>query len=101
MVTEQYAIHRLRGDRQALIVILQSDAAETQNTRIVAPLLDTTRIPSLGKLNPHVVFASRRMEISVDQLASIPTRLIGEKAGSCAELRYEITRALDMLFQGS
>lgn len=97
---EQFSICQLRDDPNALVVVLQSDLINEQHTQIVAPLIQIGVFPRLVRLNPTISFKGQEYMIVMDQMLSIPTRLIERHVGSALAKRDEISRALDYLFKG-
>lgn len=96
----QYAICQLRGNPDDLVVILQSDLIDEQQTQIVAPLVVAGLFPRLIRLNPVIRLQNTDYMIVVDQMLSIPTRMIERQIGTAAEKQDEISLALDYLLKG-
>lgn len=97
---DQFDICTLRERRETFVVILQSDIIAEQNTRIVAPLLAVGTLPRLERLNPVIEIEGKPFILLVDQLLSIPSKVIDRKIGSAAGQRDAIALALDYLFKG-
>jgi mRNA-degrading endonuclease toxin of MazEF toxin-antitoxin module len=97
---EQFSICHLRGDPNTLVIVLQSDLIDEQQTQIVAPLIPIGVFPRLIRLNPTIRLKEQEYMIVMDQMLSIPTRRIERRIGSALAKRDEISRALDYLFKG-
>jgi toxin CcdB len=80
---------------------VQADLLEDLATRIVVPLVQASVMEKAAKhLNP--VFEINRMSVvmSTAELAGVPVRILGEKAGSLVDSRNEIIAGLDFLLTG-
>ncbi len=83
------------------LLVLQHDHAEIIRSVIVAPIVRRSEAPtSRERLHLSVEIDGGQYVAIIEDLASIPRTQIGRVVGSSAERRYEITRALDMLFTG-
>ena len=84
-----------------LVVILQSDLLDQLSTRVVAPLLPKA---SLGRvmdsLNPVVTIGEELHLIMPQLVATLRVTELGQRVGSLAWMRDEITRAMDALLSG-
>lgn len=94
----QYDLFRM--DDSLLVMDLQSDLLPFQQTRIVAPLRVRGTVAELSKLNPLLEFGETLYIIRLQQLASVNGALLRAPVGNGAQMRDEITRALDLLFHG-
>jgi hypothetical protein len=52
------------------------------------------------RLHPRIKIDGQQYVIFMAQLAAVPRNQIGSVIGNATAERYEITRALDMLFTG-
>ena len=67
----------------------------------VIPLVAITEMNKPAKrLNPQFEIEGKPVVMSTAELAGIPRRALGEKAGTLRERRAEIVAALDLLFTG-
>lgn len=83
------------------LLILQHDHAATTNSVIVAPMVASGVAPkSRERLHLSIDVNDQRYVAVIEDLASVPRRPLGRVVGSAADRRYDITRALDMLFTG-
>lgn len=97
---KQYAICQLRGNPDDLVVVLQSDLIDEQQTQIVAPLVAMGLFPRLIRLNPIISLQNTDYMILIDQMLSIPSRMIERQIGSAIIKRDEISLALDYILKG-
>ncbi|MGP3698542.1 CcdB family protein [Rhodobacter sp. NSM] len=80
---------------------VQSDLLDGLNTRIAVPLLPEAAAPRPARiLNPVFEIAGERHVLATQYLAAVPAGLLRQPVGSLAPHGHEVTRALDMLFQG-
>lgn len=84
-----------------LVVILQSDVAETGPDRIVAPLVPRARIPgTAGRLTPHVQVGGADHVVLVPSLTAVRAADLRGARGDLAAHRDDLIAALDLLFLG-
>lgn len=70
-------------------------------TRVVAPLVMASAMKRPVKvLNPSFTIEGVPVVMSTAELAGVPIRALGERAGSLEDKRTEIIAALDLLFTG-
>lgn len=83
------------------VVVLQHDLLEDVGTRVVAPLLEAGRFaqPMRG-LNPEVRIGDTTFVLIPQFMATLAIGELGERMGSIAHLRDEVTRAVDILLGG-
>jgi len=80
---------------------VQSDLPNNLTTRAVVPLVAASAMGRAVKhLNPEFAIKNHPALMSTTELAGIPVRSLGEKAGSLKEKRDEIIAALDFIFSG-
>ena len=84
-----------------LVVELQSDAFESLDTRIVAPLVEPSKLRALTVINPVFHVRRKQYALIVHQMLSLSQSRLGEKIDSLSAHEYEITRALDHLLSRS
>jgi hypothetical protein len=83
------------------LLILQSDQAATTDSVIVAPLVHSSVSPkSRERLHLTIDVDGHSHVAIIEDLAAVSRRQLGRIVGSASDSRYEITRALDMLFTG-
>ena len=80
---------------------LQTDLLDGLATRVVAPLLpaEGAPLPARG-LNPVFEIEGRPHVLATQFLSAVPASLLRQPAGNLGARADEITRALDMVFQG-
>jgi toxin CcdB len=102
----QFDVHRLRpaeeaaGQSSDIVVILQHRHARAVDTVIVAPVVRSGSLPPLDRVRPPVTLDGRQHVAVVDRLAAVERRSIGQRVGSLEAHRYELIRAVDILFTG-
>lgn len=94
----QFDVFRLKGG--LLVVDLQTDLIGIDASRIVAPLREAGRYAALPGLTPQVEFGGMRWIVRVQELAAVPGAELRDHAGSLAEHRDALKRALDILIDG-
>lgn len=98
---KQYSICQLRGGNlDELVVVLQSDLIDEQQTQIVAPLVPVGLFPRLIRLNPIISLQNTDYMIVIDQMLSIPSRMIEKQVGTAIAKQDEISSALDYILKG-
>lgn len=88
--------------RIPFVVVLQSDLLDAVDNHVVAPLRakhDDQIVPVL-RLNPRVMIDGEEYLVRVQDLATVPRRMLREKVSSLSAQREEILAALDFLFTG-
>lgn len=84
-----------------LVVVLQSDLADTGVDRIVAPLVPRARIPgTAGRMTPHVQVADGEHVVLIPALTAVRADDLRQRRGELVRYRDEIVAALDFLFLG-
>lgn len=85
----------------ALVLDLQNDLIEIPGSRVVAPLLKAEEVPQAAKgLHPAIVIADQTYVMATHLLAAAPASILKKTSFNVAGHRDDITRALDLLFQG-
>jgi toxin CcdB len=85
-----------------LLLVLQSDLFGALGTRVVAPLLPSSRRADvLDRLNPEFEINGITYILSTTELAGVPTRALGRTVATVQERRPDILAALDFLITGS
>jgi toxin CcdB len=84
-----------------LVVVLQSDLADTGHDRIVAPLAPRARLSgTAGRLTPHVKIDGVDYVVIVPGLTGVRTSDLRERRGEISSCRSDLVAALDYLFLG-
>ena len=80
---------------------VQADLLDGMNTRIVVPLLPMKDAPTPAKdLNPIFNIENNQVVMVTQFLAAVPVSILSNSSANLSEQYTEITRALDMAFQG-
>jgi toxin CcdB len=83
------------------VVDVQTDLLDGLSTRVVAPLLPAGSAPIPAKLlNPMFEIGGEAHVLVTQFLAAVPAQPLREPVANLHERADEVTRALDMLFQG-
>lgn len=83
------------------VVDLQTDIVEIPGSRVVAPIVPMRDVPVPTKLlHPQVIFRDEAYVIATHLLAAAPISLLKTPLANLVSQGEEITRALDILFQG-
>lgn len=95
----RFSIHQMPGG--SLVVNLQSDLLDWAETRVVAPLMPLNQSPPPAKhLNPVIAIDGTQFVLIIQSMAAVRTSALGAAVGDLSEYHDEITRAVDMVFQG-
>lgn len=95
----RFSVHQMPGG--SLVVNLQSDLLDWAETRIVAPLMPLNQSPPPAKhLNPVIAIDGTQFVLIIQSMAAVRTSALGAAVGDLSEYHDEITRAVDMVFQG-
>lgn len=94
----QFDLYRLEGGQ--LVVDLQTDLIGIDASRVVAPLREAGRYTAFPGLTPRVEVDGQAWIVRVQELAAVPGTLLRTRAGSLAEHRDALKRALDILIDG-
>lgn len=89
--------------RVPFLLDVQAPILEPLATRIVVPLCRPEAVGGkpAEKLNPQFELEGRKLVMLTQELAGIPRKALGERAGSLASERGEIIAALDFAFTGT
>lgn len=86
---------------EGFLLDLQSDYLSVQSTRVVAPLLPESGLPARIKLlHPKFEIDGASYVLATHLVAAVPLKSLLPATGNLSEHADQITRALDMLFQG-
>ena len=81
-------------------VVLQHDGLRRLNTRIVAPLISPKTIPLFERLMPQVTVKGSPYVIDMTNIGVIPAGALQERVANLEDRRYDIVRAIDLVFTG-
>ena len=102
----RFDVYRNTGayaDATPYLLDVQSDLLQGLQTRIVVPLRRRDRFPDVGlpaNLAPTFEIEEIECILEIPKLAAVPMRLLKTPIATLAARQYEITAALDFLFQG-
>jgi len=100
----QYDVHRTRAAQRKhapYLVVLQSDLVNLIRTAVIAPLRPLRGFGrTADRLHVMADFAGEPHVLSLEEMASVPREVLGEKVGSLGSCRAEILSAIDLLFTG-
>lgn len=83
------------------LVDLQADLLDGLTTRVVAPLMpEATALRAASLLNPVFEIEGVPHVLVTQFLAAVPAAILKAPVGSLSHRADDITRALDMVFQG-
>jgi len=88
--------------RIPFVVVLQSDLLDALDNHVVAPLRpkqDSSIVPVV-RLNPIVHIDGTEYLVRVQDLATVPRRMLKAPVANLSPQRDEILAALDFLFTG-
>lgn len=94
----QFDVFRLANG--LLVVDLQTDLIGIEASRIVAPLREVGRYAAFPGLTPLVGLEGVPWIVRVQELATVPGAELRHPAGSLADHRDVLKRALDILIDG-
>lgn len=88
-------------DGQGYLLDVQADLLADFNTRIVVPLLPREKAPEPARdLNPVFQIEETDHVMMTQLMAAVPTTILSQPTANLAVFRDDITRALDLVFQG-
>jgi toxin CcdB len=95
----RFSVHDLPGGGR--VVNLQSDFLDWANTQVVAPLVPLDQSPPPAKhLNPVISLDGGQFVLIIQSMAAVRASLLGPAVGDLSDHQDDITRAVDMVFQG-
>lgn len=101
---DRFDVHKTRREQQALapyLVLLSTPQLLSLGTVVVAPLLPLSVVGKpVNLLQPVVELDGKPYVLVVNDLLSLPRKLLGPRSGSLNYHRVAIVSALDFLFQG-
>jgi toxin CcdB len=94
-------LHRGSRERVPYLLEIQSDILTGLNTRLVAPLIPAAKFGATAeRLNPIFRLSGKNHVMDTAQIAAIPAKMLGEKAGNLADHTSDILAAIDFLISG-
>ena len=99
----QFDLHRNpRGGAYPYLLDVQADLLSRLATRVVVPLMAAKKYAArpITRLNPVVKVKGSDFVLVFQELAAIPSSVLGEPVGSLAARRVELVAAVDLLFTG-
>lgn len=96
----QYDVY-LNVDGPGYLLDVQAGLLDALNTRVVVPLMPTSHAPTpADRLNPRFDVDGNHMVMVTQFMASVKTSILKTPVMSLAGDDFEITNAIDMVFQG-
>ena len=96
----KYDVYKF-GDKNHLVLDVQTDLLADLNTRIVVPLMPKDEAPKPAKyLNPLFKVDGNQYVMVTQFLSAVPALKLSHAIGNLNDNASEITRATDMVFQG-
>lgn len=96
----QYDVY-LNVDGPGYLLDVQAGLLDGLNTRVVVPLMPTSHAPApADRLNPRFDVDGNHMVMVTQFMASVKTSILQTPVMSLAGDDFEITNAIDMVFQG-
>ena len=83
-----------------MVVVLQNDLLSAYSTRLAAPHDPATSIRSADRLHPVLRVEDSDYLLATEQMGAIELNEAGAVVGSARAMRYEITRACDIVLSG-
>lgn len=82
------------------MVVVQANILKGSNQRLVMPLVVEHELKPLAHLNPAFEIEGKRVYLQPLEIAALPTRVLRKQITSLEEFRYQIVRAIDLIFTG-
>jgi toxin CcdB len=82
------------------LVVLQSNGLTDLNTRIVAPLIASKKMPLFERLMPEVTIAKSKYVIDATNIGVVPAHALSKSIANLESERYRIVAAIDLVFTG-
>jgi toxin CcdB len=80
---------------------VQADLLAALNSRVVVPLLPASAAPKpADRLNPIFEIEGDDFVLATQFMAAVPARELQQHVGSLAQARYDLQRAIDIVFSG-
>lgn len=101
---ERFDVCRTKREQQILapyLLVLSAPQLSHLTTVVVAPLVPLRLVGTpVQRLQPTVQFNGESLVVVVNDLLSVPRNALGPRIGSLDGYHFELTAALDFLFQG-
>ena len=81
-------------------IVLQHDTLDGLNIRIVAPLIAPKAIRFFERLMPEVTIEGASYVIDMTNIGVWPARMLQQPIANLESRRYDIIRAIDIVFTG-
>ena|SRR5262245_12616051 len=81
-------------------IILQHGALNGFNTRVVAPLIPANTSSAFEQLMPEVSIKGSRYLVDMTSITVVPAKVLQERVANLANRRYDIMRAIQLVFSG-
>jgi len=88
------------ADRRPFLIVLQSDDLGSMETRVVAPLARIPPFRPIRILQPVIEIVGADHALVANEMAAVPRKMPGPIVSSGRHCRYEILRAIDLIFTG-
>lgn len=86
---------------QGFLLDVQANLLSHLNTRVVIPLLPVANAPTPAQtLNPMFEIRGEQYVMATQYMAAVPSKMLKEPIQSAGDRAFEVTSALDCLFQG-
>lgn len=96
----RFRVYQPKGG-DTLVLDLQNDILGNYSTRVVAPLAPLVDFDRpAGQLNPVLEIGGEPFVVQTHFLGAVPEYLLGLPVDDLSDQADQITRALDLLFQG-
>lgn len=99
----RFDIYKFNNSRASLVVEVQADLLEDLNTAVIVPLVSKEEYttPLFKRLTPILTIENKDYVLATTDIATVKRQNLKHHIGNIAnEHYYEITNALDFLFQG-
>ena len=82
------------------MVVVQANILRGSKQRLVMPLVAEHEIRPLLHLNPVFDIEGQRVYLQPLEIAALPTRVLQKRIFNLEDFRYQIVRAIDLVFTG-
>ena len=99
----RFDVYRFASKAAPLLVDVQADLLGELSSRVVVPLAPVAKAGNeeLPRLKPKIEIGGKYYILMTTDIGVVPVASLGKLTGNIEdEHRYEITAALDFLFQG-
>jgi len=104
MVADQFDVFANPSPESAAslpyLIVLQHEVLSRFNTRIVAPLIPANLSSPFEQLMPEVSIAGSRYVIDMTSIGAMPAKALQERVANLGNRRYDIVRAIQLVFSG-